>query len=113
MANFLLRLLSTLALGIVAVQGAAVSQRVALDVRAQDASRPTRVASSPTRVEVTAPVSTVGESVYLTSTIPLNDVMDEGSVYTITVSNSRHSIITRIIFRFFNMAPFSCCVIKQ
>lgn len=101
MANFLLRLLSTLALGVVAVQSAAFPQNRALAVGAQDASRPTRVVSSPARVEVSAPESTVGQSVYITSAIPLNDVMDEGSVYTITVSDCEHSFVPSIVFALF------------
>ncbi|KAI1150015.1 hypothetical protein F4825DRAFT_468528 [Nemania diffusa] len=101
MANFLLRLLSTLALGVVAVQSAAFPQNRALAVGAQDASRPTRVVSSPARVEVSAPESTVGQSVYITSAIPLNDVMDEGSVYTITWSaNSRTDTFVLEVFSF-------------
>ncbi|KAJ8122090.1 hypothetical protein ONZ43_g1626 [Nemania bipapillata] len=101
MANSLFKLLSTLALGVVAVQSAAISGKSAPAVRAQDASRPTRVTSSPTRVEVTAPESTIGESVYITSDIPLNDVMDEGSVYTITwTENSRTDTFVLEVFSF-------------
>jgi hypothetical protein len=91
MANFLLNVLSTLALGVIAVQGAAVSQNSAVALRVTDASGPIQVVSNPTQLEARSPNSPVGESVYFTSFIPLNDVMDEGSHYTITVSNSRRS----------------------
>ncbi|KAI3321802.1 hypothetical protein HD806DRAFT_501982 [Xylariaceae sp. AK1471] len=101
MANFLLKFLSTLALGAIAVQSAAVPQNVAVALRATDASGPTRVTSSPSQVEATAPESTVGQSVYITSEIPLNDVMDEGSVYTITWSeNVRTDTFVLEVFSF-------------
>ncbi|KAI1121315.1 hypothetical protein F5Y10DRAFT_103966 [Nemania abortiva] len=101
MANFLLRVLPILSLGVVAVQSAAVSRNVAVALPAQDAARPTKVVSSPTHVEVAAPSSTVGESVYITSDIPLNDVMDEGSIYTITwTENSRTDTFVLEVFSF-------------
>ncbi|KAI0103306.1 hypothetical protein GGR51DRAFT_524528 [Nemania sp. FL0031] len=101
MAYLLMKLCASLLLGVVAVQSAAISQNLALSPRAQDAARPTKVVSSPTRVEVATPSSTVGESVYITSTIPLNDVMDEGSIYTITWSeNSRTDTFVLEVFSF-------------
>ncbi|KAI1173843.1 hypothetical protein F4777DRAFT_423145 [Nemania sp. FL0916] len=101
MANFLLKLLSTLALGAIAVHSAAVPQNAGAAVRAPDASRTARSASGPTRVEATAPESTVGQSVYITSEIPLNDVMEEGSVYTITwTENQRTDTFVLEVFSF-------------
>ncbi|KAI1422024.1 hypothetical protein F5Y12DRAFT_656126 [Xylaria sp. FL1777] len=101
MAKFLLKLLSALALGVAAVQSATIPQNSAVALRAVDASTPTRRESGPTRVEAVDPESTVGETVYLTSTIPLNDVMDEGSVYTLTwEKNSRTDTFVLEVFSF-------------
>lgn len=86
MIKFLRKLVPALALGVIAVQGAAVPQDAPIPFQV------TRVASDrPTRVRLDDPESTIGETVYLTSTIPLNDVMQEGDVYELTASNTQHS----------------------
>ncbi|KAI1312000.1 hypothetical protein F5Y03DRAFT_261883 [Xylaria venustula] len=91
MAISLFKLVSALALGVAAVQGAATPKNDGISLRAVEASTPTRRSTPPTRVQAADPESTVGETVYLTSEIPLNDVMNEGDIYEITwEKNSRN-----------------------
>ncbi|KAI0971294.1 hypothetical protein F4678DRAFT_99558 [Xylaria arbuscula] len=78
------KLVSALALGVAAVQGAVTPKNDGNVLRAVEAATPTRRSAPPTRVQAADPESTVGESVYLTSDIPLDYVINEGDVYELT-----------------------------
>ncbi|GAP93258.1 hypothetical protein SAMD00023353_11300130 [Rosellinia necatrix] len=85
MANFFLKFLSALAIGAVAVQAAAAA---AVPQDDEAALRPTRIPSMPAEVKMAAaaaePTSTVGPTIHITSEIPVNTVLDEGSVFSLT-----------------------------